>query len=137
MEKLITKIKVDTLPNGYSLDINKRHFMYFSEENLAAGIFYHLLLHLNDEVDVDFAENLMEAAATWPTISESITANAKLMIDKKDAERGERIARKQLDNLQKKYDALKWEYDMLKAKYAHETTRDDNLRALLKKKNKK
>ena len=128
-----TQIKVETLSNGYSLTINKRKFLYFDEEKLAAGFFYHILNKNTDEVDIDFAVNLMEAAATWPTIEESVAANAKLMADKQNAERSERKVRKQMADLESKYKTMKQNYDTLRIKYARENTREENFKAALKK----
>lgn len=128
-----TQIKVETLSNGYSLTINKRKFLYFDEEKLAAGIFYHILNKNTDEVGIDFAVNLMEAAATWPTIKDSVAANAKLMTDKQNAERSERKARKQMADLESKYQTMKQNYDKLRIKYASENTREENFKAALKK----
>ena len=75
----------------------------------------------------------MEAAATWPTIEESVAANAKLMADKQNAERSERKVRKQMADLESKYQTVKQNYDTLRIKYARENTREENFKAVLKK----
>ena len=40
-QKLIT-IQVKTLPNGYSLDLEKENFMYYSPMTLLEGLFVHV-----------------------------------------------------------------------------------------------
>ena len=45
MPKGLLKIKVETLPNGYSLEVNDESYMYFNEVDLLAGIMSHVGLH--------------------------------------------------------------------------------------------
>lgn len=39
------KIKIETLPNGYSLEVEGKGYMYFNERELLTGILVHLGLH--------------------------------------------------------------------------------------------
>lgn len=111
------KIKVLTLPNGYSLEVDKQQYMTFNEKELIAAIFYHLLLGKDEYVESDISENLMLAAATWPTVEASVQGNAQLMAEAKAARRDERVARKQNSSLVMRFDALMAEYKEMKANY--------------------
>ena len=113
----IKKISVETLPNGYALTVGKNHYMTFNEKELAAAVFYHVLLGNEEYVNKDISENLMTAAATWPTVGDSIQGNATLMAEIKEARRETRVARKQNNSLNEKFDALKDELKELKGKY--------------------
>lgn len=79
------KISVTTIPNGYSVEIDGKGYLYFDMETLLAGCLYHILTKNREVVDTDFAMNIMEAAATWPKVSDAIKANATLMKEKKKA----------------------------------------------------
>lgn len=114
----IKKVKVETLPNGYALTVGKKEYLLFNEKELAAAVFYHILLENDEYVNKNISENLMTAAATWPTAGEAIQGNATLMAEMKDVRREARIARKQLSNLNDRMDALTAEHAELKEKYA-------------------
>ena len=113
-------IEVRTHPNGYSLDIDKKSYMYFDETSLMAGIFYHLGLSIAEEAEIDFANNLMQAAALWPTVGESINANATLMTDRQQARENENRIRRELYVLQKNLDETEKELNDMRQRYAFE-----------------
>ena len=50
-KKSIKKIKVNTLPNGYSLTIDNNEFMYFSEIDLLAGFLSHVGSGKTDDME--------------------------------------------------------------------------------------
>ncbi len=50
-KKVFKKIKVNTLPNGYSLTIDNNEFMYFSEIDLLAGFLSHVGGGKTDEME--------------------------------------------------------------------------------------
>ena len=93
------KISVQTLPNGYALTVNSKQYMLFSEKELVAAVFYHILLGKEEYVNKNISENLMVAAATWPTVGEAIQGNATLMADIKQARREARVSRMQNNRL--------------------------------------
>lgn len=96
-------ITVHTVPNGYTLNVSGKEYMYFNQEMLMAGIFSHLALGMKNDIANNIILSLMEAASQWPTAGEAITANAQLISERKNAQRNERVARKQLSQTEKKY----------------------------------
>lgn len=117
MGKSMKKITVRTHPNGYELTVERRAYMTFSVKELVAAVFHHILLDKEEYVNKDISENLMIAAATWPTVGASIEGNTKLMAEIQEARREARIARKQISNLVAKIEAKDAEYKELKGKY--------------------
>ena len=99
-------IHVDQLPNGYTLTVGTKQYMYFDTQKLLAGMFYHIGLKENDYFNTQMIENLMTAAATWPTVGEAIAANAALMADKQSAEHEARTARNQFAKVSLDYEKL-------------------------------
>lgn len=80
--------------------------MYFNQEMLMAGTFSHLALGMKNDIANNIILSLMEAASQWPTAGEAITANAQLISERKNAQRNERVARKQLSQMEKKYQSI-------------------------------
>ena len=64
MKKKRKQVKVETLPNGYALTVGKKEFLLFNEKELAAAVFYHILLGNDEYVNKNISENLMTASAT-------------------------------------------------------------------------
>ena len=124
-KKKLKNIAVSTLLNGYALTVDKQEYMTFNVNELAAAIFYHVLLGREDYVNKDIIENLMTAAATWPTVQEAVEGNATLMAEIQEARREARIARKQNNSLNEKMDALNAECKELKAKYIQAKVKAD------------
>ena len=117
MGKAMKKITVRTHPNGYELTVERRAYMTFSVKELLAAVFHHILLDKEEYVNKDISENLMIAAATWPTVGDSIEGNTKLMAEIQESRREARIARKQNSTLVARIDAQAAEYKELKGKY--------------------
>jgi len=69
MAKKNARIRVQTLPNGYSLEFDgmKQPFghMYFTVKDLLRGFFIHIGLGMTEELETDKMEDLLEAARTW------------------------------------------------------------------------
>ena len=105
-KKKLLNIHVETLPNGYALTVGNKQYMYFDAQKLLAGMFYHIGLQKNDYFNTAMIENLMVAAATWPTIGEALEANATLMADKQAAEKEARLERNQFSKMTLEYDRL-------------------------------
>lgn len=106
MKKKLLNIHVEQLPNGYALTVGTKQYMYFDAMKLLAGMFYHIGLKENDYFNSQMIENLMTAAATWPTVGEAIAANATLMADKQSAEHEARTARNQFAKISLDYEKL-------------------------------
>lgn len=77
-KKQLTKVSVQTLPNGYSLDVDGKGYMCFTIQELMEGIFVHVGLHKLDWLDRDTITDLMTACATWPKEGDAIQEAARL-----------------------------------------------------------
>lgn len=77
-KKQFIKISVQTLPNGYSLDVDGKGFMYFNIQELVEGVFVHVGLQKLDYLDNEVITNLMTACATWPNEGDAIQEAARL-----------------------------------------------------------
>ena len=77
-KKQFLKVSVQTLPNGYSLDVDGKGYMYFTLQELLEGIFVHVGLHKIDWLDRDTITDLMTACATWPKEGDAIQEAARL-----------------------------------------------------------
>jgi hypothetical protein len=77
-KKQLTKVSIQTLPNGYSLDVDGKGYMYFTLQELLEGVFVHVGLHKLDWLDRDTITGLMTACATWPKEGDAIQEAASL-----------------------------------------------------------
>ena len=57
----LKKIKVETVPNGYVLEIEGQEFMYHSVNRLIRGIAVHLGLMIEEPLSQEYADNLIKA----------------------------------------------------------------------------
>ena len=83
-KKQLTKVSVQTLPNGYSLDVDGKGYMYFTLQELVEGIFVHVGLHKLDWLERDTITDLMTACATWPKEGDAIQEAARLTAQVED-----------------------------------------------------
>ena len=69
MKRGITMIKVETLPNGYSLEFDgmskKGGYMYFSPEKLLKGFMLHIGLEMTDQLNTETMDDFIVAACNW------------------------------------------------------------------------
>ena len=94
-------IEVITRNNGYSLNVGQKiKAMYFTEEELVAGFFDHVVLKEMDYMNTETIQHLMEAAAAWPTNEEALMAIAQVKDDCSLAQKKELIH--QVEDLEKK-----------------------------------
>lgn len=77
-KKQLTKVGVQTLPNGYSLDVDGKGYMYFTIQELVEGVFVRVGLQKLDYLDNDIIADLMTACATWPKEGDAIQEAARL-----------------------------------------------------------
>lgn len=77
-KKQSTEISVQTLPNGYSLDVDGKGFMYYTVQDLLEGFFMHAGLRKTDYLDREVIRDLMTACATWPKEGDAIQEAARL-----------------------------------------------------------
>ena len=59
-QKLIT-IQVKTLPNGYSVDLEKENFMYYSPMALLEGLFVHVGMNREGAMTKEEIKSLIES----------------------------------------------------------------------------
>jgi hypothetical protein len=77
-KKELKKIELSTLPNGYSLEIDNKGFMYFTLEKLLEGFFVHVGLEILSFIDKESIHDLIIACATYPNEGDAIKAVAKM-----------------------------------------------------------
>lgn len=77
-KKDLKKIKVSTLPNGYSLDVNDKRYMYYTLQELLEGFFVHVGLESIGFMDRESIHDLVIACATYPHEGDAIKAVAKM-----------------------------------------------------------
>lgn len=71
------RVKVETAPNGYSLDVDGNGYMYFTLVELVEGFFTHVGLGIVDYCDEQTMRDLMTACATWPKEGDAIKCAAE------------------------------------------------------------
>ena len=71
------RVKVETAPNGYSLDVDGNGYMYFTLAELVEGFFTHVGLGIVDYCDEQTMHDLMTACATWPKEGDAIKCAAE------------------------------------------------------------
>lgn len=112
-KKKLPFIKVETLPNGYALTVGKHEYLALSAESLVDIFFTHVAIGELEYINRDMAAGLLQAAATWKTVSEALSANAQLMAEARRAERdylvairGQAKANEECEKMRKERDAL-------------------------------
>lgn len=86
-KKRLPFIKVDPLPNGYALTVGKHEYLALSPESLVDIFFTHVAIGELEYINRDMAAGLLQAAATWKTVGEALSANAQLIAEARRAER--------------------------------------------------
>jgi uncharacterized protein YlxW (UPF0749 family) len=113
-------IEVITRKNGYSLNVGKKiRAMYFTEEELAAGFFDHVMLKEMDYMNTETIKHLMEAAAAWPTNEEALMAIAHVKDDCALAQKKERQAQTQVTKLIHQIETLEKKLEDMTKKYTN------------------
>lgn len=67
MEKEILNIKIETLPNGYALDVDNQKYMYHSLEGLIEGFMFHVGLGEKPYCNKEFIKDFLATAIAWKT----------------------------------------------------------------------
>ena len=86
-KKNFPQISVATLPNGYALKVGKHEYLALSPESLVDLVFVHIAIGELDYINRDMAAGLLQAAATWKTVGEALSANAQLIAEARRADR--------------------------------------------------
>ena len=94
MAKNLLNIKVQTVHNGYVLDLENKSYMYYNLSELLDGFIYHVGLEELDEVDNETRRDIITASLTWKENGEAIK---ELIKEKKINEKLEN-ANKRLQN---------------------------------------
>lgn len=74
-KRQLPRIKVDTKPNGYSLEFDGQRqtgYFYHSPEKLLEGFMCHIGLHMTDYLDTDTMQDFIVAAITWKDNKECV-----------------------------------------------------------------
>lgn len=112
-KKKLPFIKVETLPNGYALTVGKHEYLALSAESLVDIFFTHVAIGELEYINRDMAAGLLQAATTWPTVGQALSANAQLIAEARRAERdyqnairGQAKANEECEKMRKERDAL-------------------------------
>lgn len=112
-KKNFPHISVTTLPNGYALTVGKHEYLALSPESLVDLVFVHIAIGELDYINRDMAAGLLQAAVTWQTVGEALSANAQLIAEARRAERdyqsairGQSKANDECEKMRKERDAL-------------------------------
>ena len=121
--KHLSKITIETLPNGYALTVGTKEYMYHNVEELLGGFFTHVGIGETEYMDKDMVVGVLQAAATWATVGDALKANASLIASTRKAnteatlaERGRARANERADEAIKEADRLRRENTELRAK---------------------
>ena len=106
-DKLV--INVRTVPNGYTLDIEKgekkQGFMYFNPKKLLDGFMYHVGFKELGEVSEEFRAEVMKAAIAWQDNRKLVKLNLKYEAKIKELKTRIATLEKQLGKKKAKEDA--------------------------------
>ena len=83
-KKQLTKVSVQTVPNGYLLNVEGNGYMYFTIQELLEGFFVHVGLSKLNWLDRDTITDLLTACATWPKEGDAIQEAARLTAQVED-----------------------------------------------------
>ena len=67
MEKELLNIKIQTIPNGYALDVDNQKYMYHSLEGLIEGFMFHVCLGEKPYCNKEFIKDFLATAVAWKT----------------------------------------------------------------------
>lgn len=67
MEKELLNIKIQTIPNGYTLDVDNQKYMYHSLEGLIEGFMFHAGLGEKPYCNKEFIKDFLATAIAWKT----------------------------------------------------------------------
>lgn len=85
MKRGIKTIKVETLPNGYSLEFDgmskKGGYMYFTPEKLLKGFMLHIGLEMTDQLNTETMDDFIVAAINWKDNKECVKEIERLTME--------------------------------------------------------
>lgn len=65
MKEELKDIKVNKIPNGYTLDFDGQSYMYYNLKSLLEGIMYHVGLEELGCIDNETIQDFLTAAIVW------------------------------------------------------------------------
>ena len=77
-KKARPSIDVKTVPNGYTLTVDKGNYMYFTPEELLMGFMMHVGCGVTTELDTDKLPSIVAAIVAYPTQQELVQRVAEL-----------------------------------------------------------
>ena len=77
-KKARPSIDVKTVPNGYTLTVDKGNYMYFTPEELLMGFMMHVGCGVTTELDTDKLPSIVAAIVAYPTQKELVERVAEL-----------------------------------------------------------
>ena len=77
-KKARPSIDVKTVPNGYTLTVDKGNYMYFTPEELLMGFMMHVGCGVTTELDTDKLPSIAAAMVAYPTQQELVQRVAEL-----------------------------------------------------------
>lgn len=77
-KKARPSINVRTVPNGYTLTVDKGNYMYFTPEELLMGFMMHVGCGVTTELDTDKLPSIVAAMVAYPTQKELVERVAEL-----------------------------------------------------------
>ena len=77
-KKARPSIEVKTVPNGYTLTVDKGNYMYFTPEELLMGFMMHVGCGVTTELDTDKLPSIAAAMVAYPTQQELVQRVAEL-----------------------------------------------------------
>ena len=77
-KKARPSIDVRTVPNGYTLTVDKGNYMYFTPEELLMGFMMHVGCGVTTELDKDKLPSIVAAIVAYPTQQELVQRVAEL-----------------------------------------------------------
>lgn len=75
--KMVHQIRIETVPNGYTMDVDGTGYMYYTLAELVEGFFVHVGLDIVGYFDEETMRDLITACATWPKEGDAIQAAAE------------------------------------------------------------
>ena len=75
--KMVHQIRIETVPNGYTMDVDGTGYHFFTVPALIEGFLLHVGLGIVDYCEDNTMRDLITACATWPKEGDAIQAAAE------------------------------------------------------------
>lgn len=78
------RIKAETLPNGYSLEVDNVKYMYHTVDSLLEGFLYHVGLEELGYIDTAKINEFLTAAVVWRSDKKGISKQIKRLSEENE-----------------------------------------------------